>query len=121
MLARGLLRDLSLLGLLFESLVVRDLRVYPQAADAEVLQYRDSNGLEVDAVVQAADGRWAAFEVKLGPGQADQGAANLTRFAEQVDTERSGPPSALGVITGRGYGHLRDDGIAVVPIGALGP
>jgi uncharacterized protein len=69
----GLLKDLNLLGFLFESLVVRDMRVYAQAADAEVLQYRDNTGLEVDVVVQARDGRWAAFEVKLGPGWADEG------------------------------------------------
>ncbi len=60
-----LLREIRLFGFLFESLVVRDLRVYAQAADARVFQYRDSGGLEVDAVVEAYDGRWAAFEVKL--------------------------------------------------------
>ncbi len=84
-----LLGDVKLLGFLFESLVVRDLRVYAQAADARVLHYRDSNGLEVDAIVEAADGRWAAFEVKLGVGQVDQGAASLKRFAEQIDTAKS--------------------------------
>ena len=74
-----LLRDLSLFGFLFESLVVRDLRVYAQATDARVLQYRDSGGLEVDAIVEAGDGRWMAFEVKLGHGQIDDAAANLSR------------------------------------------
>lgn len=117
----GLLRDLNLFGFLFESLVVRDLRVYAQAADADVLQYRDSNGLEVDAIVQAANGEWAAFEIKLGPGQVDEGAATLLRFARQVDTSKVGEPAVLAVIVGTGYGYVRDDGIAVVPIGALGP
>ncbi len=117
----ALLRDLNLLGFLFESLVVRDLRVYAQSADAEVLQYRDSSGLEVDAIVQAANGDWAAFEVKLGPGQVDDGAANLLRFEKQVDTSKVGEPALLAVIVGTGYGYVRDDGIAVVPIGALGP
>ena len=116
-----LLGDVRLLGFLFESLVVRDLRVYAQAADAQVLQYRDSNGLEVDAIVETADGRWAAFEVKLGTGQLDEASATLHRFARQIDTERSGAPAALGVIVGTGYGYLREDGIAVIPIGALGP
>lgn len=69
-----LLRDLHFLGLLFESMVVRDLRVAAQAADAEVFHYREKGGLEVDAIVQAADGRWAGFEVKLGEGRADDGA-----------------------------------------------
>lgn len=117
----GLLSDLELLGLLFESLVVRDLRVYAQAADAQVLQYRDSNGLEVDAIVRSADGRWAAFEVKLGPSQVDQGAANLKRFAALVDTKTGDGPAALAVVTGFGYGYARDDGVSVIPIGALGP
>jgi hypothetical protein len=109
----------GVLGLLFESLVVRDLRIYAQAADAHVLQYRDSRGLEVDAIVECADGRWAAFEVKLGSGRVDEAAATLHRLAEQIDTEISGEPAALGVIVGTGYGHRCEDGI--VAVGALGP
>jgi predicted AAA+ superfamily ATPase len=116
-----LLADLRLLGFLFESLVVRDLRVYSQAADAQVLQYRDNTGLEVDAIIEAADGRWAAFEVKLGPGLVDEAAATLLRFANRVNTQANGAPSTLGVIVGFGYGYMRDDGVAVIPIGALEP
>ncbi len=116
-----LLRDLNLLGFLFESLVVRDLRVYAQASDGLVLQYRDNVGLEVDAIVETADGRWAAFEVKLGPGQVEQAAAALLKFADRVDTSKVGRPSVLGVIVGFGYGYVRDDGVAVIPIGALCP
>ena len=116
-----LLRDLHFLGLLFESMVVRDLRVYAQAMDAEVFHYREKGGLEVDAIVQAADGRWAAFEVKLGEGRADDGAANLLRLAERVDPARMGEPVALGVIVSTGYGYTREDGVSVIPIGALGP
>lgn len=116
-----LLEDLELLGLLFESLVVRDLRVYAQSLDGEVFHYRDDYGVEVDAVVQLPDGRWGAFEVKLGEGLVDEGAASLRRFARQVDTARSGEPAILAVICGRGYGYVRDDGIGVVPIGGLGP
>ena len=116
-----LLKDLNLFGFLFESLVIRDLRIYAQAADAQVLQYRDNTGLEVDAVIEAADGRWAAFEIKLVPGQIDEAAASLLRFAERVDTAKCGKPSALSVIVGTGYGYVRPDGVAVVPIGALGP
>jgi len=116
-----LLRDLNLLGFLFESLVVRDLRVYAQAADADVLQYRDSNGLEVDAIVETADGRWSAFEIKLGSGQVDDGAASLKRFVKQIDTDQCGAPVALGVIVATGYGYVRDDGVMVIPLGTLGP
>jgi len=108
-------------GFLFESLVIRDLRVYAQAADASVLQYRDSDGLEVDAIVEAADGRWAAFEIKLGRGRIEEAAANLKRFAKRIDTGKCGKPSALAVIVGTGFGYVRDDGIAVVPIGTLKP
>jgi uncharacterized protein len=117
----ALLKDLSLFGFLFESLVVRDLRIYAQAADAQVLQYRDSGGLEVDAIVEARDGRWMAFEVKLGQGQIDDAAVSLSRFAARIDTARCGSPALLGVIVATGYGYLREDGIAVIPIGALGP
>ena len=116
-----LLKDISLLGLLFESLVIRDLRVYAQAATAEVLQYRDNTGLEVDAIIQAEDGRWAAFEIKLGASRIDEGAASLLKFADRVDSDRCGKPAALGVIVSDGYGYARKDGIGVIPIGALGP
>lgn len=116
-----LLKDLNLLGFLFESLVIRDLRVYAQSADAQVYHYRDNTGLEVDAIVEAADGRWAAFEIKLGSGRIDHAAESLSRFAKRIDTAKSGEPSALAVIVGTGYGYTREDGIGVIPIGALGP
>jgi hypothetical protein len=116
-----LVRDLNLLGLLFESMVIRDLRVYAQAADAEVLHYRDSDGLEVDAIVEARDGRWAAFEIKLGFHLVEEAAASLHKFVKRIDTGRCGPPAALGVIIGSGYGYKQEDGIHVIPIGALGP
>ena len=116
-----LLQDLTWLGFLFESLVIRDLRVYAARCDAEVLQYRDNTGLEVDAVVQAADGTWAALEVKLGAGMIDAAAAALLRFAKRVDPARSRAPAALAVIVPAGYGYLRADGVGVIPVAALGP
>ena len=116
-----LLQDLNLLGFLFESLVIRDLRVYAQACDAEVLHYKDNTDLEVDAVVEVADGRWAAFEIKLGTGEVDVGAESLKTFASRVDTRKCGPPQALGVITGTGFAYTRSDGVSVIPIGVLGP
>ncbi len=116
----ALLKDLNALGLLFESLVVRDLRVYAQALDGQLSHYRDQSQLEVDAIVDIGD-RWAAFEVKLGPGQIDQAADTLVRFADRVDTTRRGDPALLGIIVGSGYGYVRPDGIHVIPVGALGP
>ncbi|MFA4929009.1 MAG: DUF4143 domain-containing protein [Patulibacter sp.] len=112
--------DLRTFGLLFESLVIRDLRVYAQALDADLWHYRDESDLEVDAIVTAHDGAWAAIEIKLGPGQVDTAAASLLRFADRVDTERLGPP-VLVVVTGTGYGYVRPDGVRVVPVGALAP
>ncbi len=116
-----LLGDLQLLGLLFESLVVRDLRVYAQAADGTVLHYRDNTGLAVDAIVETGDGSWAAFEVKLGQGQIDAAAESLLTFAQRVNTDKCGAPKVLGVIVGTGYGYTRPDGVQVIPIGAFGP
>jgi len=116
-----LLKDLRFLGFLFESLVVRDLRVHAQAADATVLHYRDNTGLEVDAIVETAAGRWAGLEIKLGIGQIDEGTASLLKFDERVDKRTLGEPACLAVIVGTGYGYVRKDGIGVIPIGALGP
>jgi uncharacterized protein len=116
-----LFADLNFFGLLFESLVIRDLRVYAQADDGTISHYRDSTGLEVDVIVETGDGRWGAFEVKLGAGQIETAAAGLLRFRERVDTSRVGEPSVLGVITPSGLGYRRPDGVSVVPIGALGP
>jgi predicted AAA+ superfamily ATPase len=119
----SLLADLNTLGLLFESMVIRDLRVYAQACNAEVTHYRDSSGLEIDAIVRADDGSWAALEIKLGATREilDQAAENLLTFAGRVDTSKRGEPAALGVVVGTGYGYVRADGIHVLPIGALAP
>ena len=113
--------DLEFLGLLFESLVVRDLRVHAQAADAQVFHYREKDGLEVDAVVEAADGRWAAFEIKLGERWVDDGAKSLRRLAKRLEDSDHGKPCAVAVIVPTGYGHVRPGEVGVVPIGALGP
>ncbi len=116
-----LLADLELLGLLFESLAHRELSVYARASGASVYHYRDNTGLEVDAVVETPRGDWCAFEVKLGGGQIDAAAAALLKFRDRVDAEKTGVPQTLGVIVSSGYGYLRDDGVAVIPIAALGP
>lgn len=116
-----LVRDLEFFGFVFESMIVRDLRVYAQAAGAEVLQYRDNTGLEIDAIVRTRGHRWVPFEIKLGQSQVDEAARNLLRFRERVDTRKCGEPQALGVIVGTGYSYVRDDGVAVIAAGALGP
>lgn len=117
-----LLADLNYFGLLFESLVVRDVRIYSTPLDAAVQHYRDSDGLEVDVIVQARDGRWGAFEVKLGGEQnVEEAVAGLLKFAAKVDTTKVGQPAVLGVVTASGYGYTRPDGVVIIPIGALGP
>lgn len=114
--------DPASFGLLFESLAVRDLRVYAQAHDAEVHHYRDNTGLEVDAVIETADGAWMAAEIKLGgEGAIEEGAGNLLKLRERVNPDRTGPPASLVVITGIGHGYARPDGVVLVPLTALGP
>ena len=117
-----LLRDLRVLGFLFESLVVRDLRVYSQVNDATVYHYRDGAKLEVDVIVQTREGAWLAAEVKLGgPNAVEEAARSLRRLRDKVDVDRVGPPSKLAVITATGYAYDRPDGITVLPITSLGP
>ena len=116
-----LLQDVETMGLLFESLVVRDLRIYAQAIDGDVSHYRDNLGLEADAIIECRDGRWAAIEVKLGHGAIDIAAENLLRLAAKIDTDRHGEPAFLAVVTGWGYGYRRPDGVSVISIGALAP
>lgn len=111
--------DLNYFGLLFESLVIHDLRVYADASGGKVFHYRDSRGTEADAVVEYADGTWGAFEIKLGIGAADEAAENLKTLAGKIDTGRVKSPAALTVITGNGFAHRRPDGINVVPISTL--
>lgn len=114
--------DLASFGFLFESLVVRDLRVYSQAHDAEVYHYRDNTGLEVDAIVETAGGAWVGVEIKLGgKGPIEEGASNLLKLRDRIDPDRTGPPAALAVITGVGPGYTRPDGVVLVPLTALGP
>ena len=109
-------------GLLFESLVVRDLRVYVQANNLDLSHYRDSDGLEVDVIIKHPDGRWIAAEVKLGSEKGIQeGIHALNRLQNKVDPERSGTPSRLIIITATGYAYEHPDGISIIPITTLAP
>lgn len=113
-----LLADVNTLGVLFESLAARDLRIYAEAADGRVFHYRERAGdLEVDLVVEHPDGAWAGFEVKLGGRLIDDGAAALLRMSTRI----ASAPSALAVITGTEYGYRRPDGVWVLPLGSLAP
>lgn len=116
-----LLRDFEAFGLQFESLCVRDLRVYAEAIDGTLLHYRDKTGLEADAVIVLADGRWAPIEVKLGSRQLDEAATHLRLLRERVDANRMGEPSFLAVVTAGATAYRRDDGVLVVPLACLRP
>jgi len=114
-----LVYDLNYFSLLFESLVIRDLRIYAGANGGKVFHYRDSRGLEIDCIVEYADGTWGAFEIKLGIGAVDAAAENLLKIAAKIDTDRVKAPAALTVITGNGFAYRRPDGVNVVPISTL--
>ena len=117
-----LMSDPSTLGLLFESLVVRDLRVLGQPLGAQVTHLRDAAGQEADAVIDCPDGRRLIAEIKLGGTDAvDAAAQSLRRLAANLPDDGPGGPPALVVITAMGYGYTRDDGVRVVPITVLGP
>ncbi len=116
-----LLDDLETMGLLFESLVIRDLRVYAAVNDAQVFHWRTSYGDEFDAVVERRDGSWMPVEVKLGALRADEAAAALNKSCGTVDAGERGAPAAKLVITATGYSYRRPDGVSVAPITALGP
>jgi len=116
----SLINDLKFCGFLFESLVYHDLKMYARANDAEVSHYRDSTGLEIDAIVQQSGGAWAAFEVKLGVGMLDEAANNLLRLNSVIDTIKSSKPASLNIITGTGMSYTRPDGINVISVVSLG-
>ena len=78
---------------------------YTDTDGGKLYHYRDSRGLEADAIIEYADGRWGAFEIKLGIGAADQAAASLITFANRIDSSRVKHPSVLAVITGNGFAH----------------
>lgn len=119
---KTLLADWSYTGLLFESMALRDVRVYLDTIGGTTYHYRDSNGLEVDIIVELDDGRWGAIEVKLGENRIEDGAESLTRFTQIVDLDATGQPSFLAVLTGASvYATRRPDGIDVIPIAAFGP
>ncbi|MDR0594394.1 MAG: DUF4143 domain-containing protein [Bifidobacteriaceae bacterium] len=115
----SLTADLQYFGLLFESLVVHDLRVYAESLGGRLFGYRDSGGAALDAVLVLPDRTWAAFEVKLGFGAVDGAASALRRVASRVDHAKMGAPTALVVVTANGFAHTRDDGVAVAPFPTL--
>lgn len=119
----NLLADLRTFGFVFETLAIRDLRVYADAVGGEVRHYLDRNGLECDAVISDEDGNYGLVEIKLG-GEAliEKGADSLNKLASKIDTGRMKPPAFKMVLTAVGdYAYTRKDGIVVCPICALKP
>lgn len=124
----ALLQDWQTFGLVFENLVMRDLDVYARALDYTVTHplryYHDDSGLEADAIIERADGRWAAIEIKVGLGKVDEAAGNLKRLRDKVCANEKAKviePSFMAVVTGMGEAaYRRSDGVYVIPIRALG-
>lgn len=116
-----LVNDLNTMGLLFETMAVRDLRTYAESIDGDVFHYRDSNGLECDSVIHLRNGRYGLVEIKLG-GQAliEEGAKTLNKFESLIDTQKMSEPSFKMILTAVGsLAYKREDGIYVVPIDCL--
>lgn len=118
---KDLLADLNTMGLFFETLCVRDLRVFAGALDGQVFHYRDKNGLECDAVVHLRNGKYGLVEIKLGGDTLiEDGVKNLLSLSEKIDTKKMNAPSFLMILTAVGnYAYRRKDGVYIVPIGCL--
>lgn len=116
-----LVHDLNTLGLFFETLCVRDLRIYADVLNGKVYHFRDKTGLECDAVVHLRNGSYGLIEIKLGGDRLiEEGATNLKTLKDKIDTTKMKEPSFLMVLTGVGnYAYRRKDGVYVVPIGCL--
>jgi predicted AAA+ superfamily ATPase len=116
-----LLGDLSTFGLIFETLCMRDLRVFADALNGNVYHYRDKNGLECDAVVHLRNGAYGLIEIKLGGDKLiEEGAKTLISLSEKIDTDKTKSPSFMMILTAVGnYAYQRKDGIYIVPIGCL--
>ena len=116
-----LMNDLNTFGLLFETLCVRDLRVYADALGGQVLHYRDKSGLECDTVIHLKNGTYGLAEIKLGGDKLiEEGAKNLKALAEKIDTSKMKAPAFMMIVIGVGdYAYRRQDGIYIVPIGCL--
>ena len=114
-----LVNDLRFMGFIFENMCMRDLKIYADAIDARLSYYRDKNDFEVDCILETANGKWGAIEIKLGAGEIPSAVNNLTKFRDKVDTDKYGEPAFLMVLTGADYSYKRDDGIYVVSIGTL--
>ncbi len=118
---QDLIGDLKTFGFLFETLCVRDLRVFADALNGSVYHYRDKEGLECDAVIHLRNGSYGLVEIKLGGEKLiEEGASNLKILSGKIDTDKMKKPSFLMVLIGVGdYAYRRADGVYVVPIGCL--
>lgn len=118
---KDLMNDLNTFGLLFETLCIRDLRVYAESLNGDLYHYRDSSDLECDAVIHLRDGSYGLIEIKLGGDSLiNEGAKNLKKLESRIDVEKMNNPSFLMVLTAIGkYAYKREDGVYVIPIGCL--
>lgn len=118
---KALLNDLETLGFMFEALCERDLRIYAESFGGTLYHYQDYKNREIDAVIELPNGKWAAFEIKLGANQIDQAAANLKQIKSEFEEDKKAvPPSVLCVLCGlSNAAYQRPDDVFVIPITAL--
>ncbi len=120
---KDLLNDLNTMGLIFENLCVRDLRIYADYLDGSIYQYRDSNGLECDAVIHLRDGSYGLIEIKLGGDSLiEEGAKNLKDLSSKIDTNKMKKPAFMLVLCAKApFAYRRKDGVYIAPITCLKP
>lgn len=117
-----LLNDLNTFGFLFEALCERDLRIYAESFGGKIYHYQDYKNREIDTIIELEDGRWGAFEIKLGANSIDEAAKSLVSLKQELESENAKAPDVLGVVCGLSkYAYQREDGVYVLPITALRP
>ena len=116
-----MISDLKTFGFIFETLCIRDLRVYAESLNGNVYHYRDASNLECDAVIHLRNGEYGLIEIKIGGDKLiNEGVENLKALMNKIDSDTMKSPSFAMVLIGIGnYAYQREDGIFVVPIGCL--
>jgi len=117
--SKKLINDINTFGFFFEALCMHNLRIYAGSIDGTIYHYRDKTDLEVDAIINLDDDRWAAIEIKLGVDEIDEAAENLIKFKNKIDTDKKGEPAFLMILYGGRIAYKREDGVLVVPITCL--
>ena len=115
-----MLNDVNSYGLFFESLAIRDLRIYTDTIDGKVYHYRDSSGFEIDAIAELPDGSWAAFEIKLGSNKSiEEATGNLQKLLNRLEPAKQKQCKSLNIIIAGYSSYTRKDNINIISLGHL--